>query len=276
MIKKTYILAFLLCSILSYSQQISFQENVNYRANVLLQTLDEDGENLLLESKTEQIIKVDIFNDDFSESIDVYSNSTKIDLKTLPAGNFVIQARLGQKRIIMYLEKSDDVKLASSEYKEKNNTIKLTSPNPNEYHKDLKLKSSNQINTLDSKTIIAQRESDKIVKQNDSPFYWVVTESNSNFGSSKSMRLEYKEDIAKLISKIKLELKSKVGKNNKLLVYEIYDRSQFMTMQLRNSGYYQSETSEFFNVVPVYESINLTTNIDTSSTVCTNENLADD
>lgn len=84
-------------------------------------------------------------------------------------------------------------------------------------------------------------------------YYWVVTESNSNFGSRKSMRLEHKNDIDKLISKNKLELQSKVGKDNTLIVYAIYNKSKFMNKQFRNPEYYQSkEKSNFFNSEPFY------------------------
>jgi len=69
------------------------------------------------------------------------------------------------------------------------------------------------------------------------------------------MRLEYKEDIDKLISKNKLELKSNVGKANTLIIYEIYNKSEFMEQQFRNSAYYKSaEASEFINTEPLYAS----------------------
>ena len=297
MTKNTYILAFLLCSILSYGQQVTFHENTNYRANVLHQSLDEDGKHLILESKTVQITKVDIFNNDFSEIIDVYSNNAKIDINVLPLGNFVIQARIGQKRIIMYLEKSNDVKIAASNQKEveknKNNLPSQHTSNKisGEKNEDVKVASSGQkaeniankgvktstignvVITDNEKHANVLSESNKIKKKNNSAFYWVVSESNSGFGSSKSMRLEYKEDVAKLISKVKLELKSSVGKNNMLLVYELYNRSKFLTKQLRNPGYYQSETSELFNVVPIYTSRKLKSDLTASTSVCASEDL---
>lgn len=226
--KTSYILAAMLCFVFSYGQDIIFHENVNYRAGTLHQSLDENETNLLLESESEKILQVDIFNNDYSKSIDVYSNKAKIDLTTLPLGNFVIQAKLNEKWIIMYLEKNRDVQIASSEQKAKAIDDKGPPPVPN---------------------------SEIITKKGDPRFYWVVSESNSSFGSNKSMRLEYKEDVAKLISKTKLELKSKNGKNNKLLVYEIYNRSKFMTEQLRNQEYYKTRNSKIFNVVPVYASL---------------------
>ncbi|WP_323788383.1 hypothetical protein [Psychroserpens sp.] len=280
MIKNTYFVAILLCTILSYGQQITFHENTNYRATVLLQSLDDDAKNLLLESKTEEITKIDIFNDDFSEIMDVYSNKAQIDLNTLPIGHFVIQARVGQKRIIMYLEKNEDAKLASSnqdvEIIDKNAlTSKQASQTiSREKNKDAQVGSSSQKDLeLNKKVLASQQILKKPDNNKNAAFYWVVSESNSGFGSSKSMRLEYKDDVDKLISKVKLELKSSVGKNNKLLIYEIYNRSKFMSKQLRNSGYYQSETSEFFNVVPIYTSRKLNNNLTAATEVYANEDL---
>ena len=227
--KRLPILLLMISSFFMQGQQITFQKNVNYKASALQQNLNKDRDSLILESKTEQILYVDIFNKDFSKSINVHNNKTKIDLKTLPAGNFVIQARFDKKMIIMSLDKNENVTIASSELLEKN---------------------------IDHNGLAAKDKSNKIVQKNSSSYYWVVSESNSNFGSSKTMRLEYKGDLDKLITKIKLELNSDVGKNNKLLVYEIYNRSKFMTKQLRNPGYYKSEASELFNVVPFYNSLN--------------------
>ena len=229
MTKNTYILAALLCSSLSYGQQITFHKNVNYRASALLQSLNKDRDSLILECKIKQILKVDIFNEVFSESIDVYSNKTKINLRTLPVGNFVIQAKIDKKWITMYLEKNEDVKIVFSNQK------------------------LQDIGDIGLTPILV---SNKNIKKENSLYYWVVSESNSNFGSNKSMRLEYKDDIAKLISKNKLELKSGVGKNNKLIIYEVYNTSKFMPKQLRNPVYYKTEESDFFNVVPIYTSDN--------------------
>ena len=244
MSKTTYILALvMLYSILNYGQQITFHKNLNYKANTLDQRLNKEGDSLLLESKTDQILKIDIFNEDYSESIAVGSYKTKLDLTMLPLGNFVIQAKLDQKWIVMYLEKKDDFNIDPEH-------LKTT-------QKDLELSSSHQkLNAKDTKRLTPIHKPLKTLEEDDTFFYWVVTESNSSFGSRKTMRLEYKDDIQKLISKAKLELKTAIGKNNKLLVYEIYNRSKFMTRQLRNPEYYKSETSTIFNVVPVYAFMN--------------------
>ena len=216
------ILILMITTLIAYGQQTTFQKNTNYRANLLTQSLIADGDSLLLETKNKQIHQVTIFNDDFSESIDVNSNKTKIDLKSLPIGNFIVQAELDKKLIIMYLKKNEDLKILTSNKKNKETVLKSES------------------NIIEKKSL----------------YYWVVYESNTGFSSHKSMRLECKDEISKLIEKNKLERKSEVGKNNKLLVYELYNKSKFMTKQIRNREYYTSVKSEFFNVVPFYTSAN--------------------
>lgn len=220
-------------SIMVYGQQITFQKNVNSRANELIQSLSQNRDSLLLECKNSRIKQVDIFSDDYTDRIMVDSNTTKIGLKKLPLGNFVIQAKVDEKWIVMYLEKNEDVQIVSSNPKIVDFEYMQSSG-----HTDVK-------NTENTSSL----------------YYWVVSESNSNFGSRKSMKLEYKEDVAKLISKNKLELKSDIGKDNKLHVYTVYNKSEFMTKQLRNPDYYKStEESNLFDNEPFYTSENVMDN----------------
>ena len=223
MVTSISILILILTTLFAYGQQLLFQKNVNPSASELVHNLNKEGDSLVLVSKTNPILQVDIFNTDFSEYFNVHSNNTKIDLKTLPIGDYIVQAIVGKKLIVMYLEKRKNVKISIS-FKEE-------------------------------KTIASEDESIKIGEKENILYYWVVSESNSNFGSTKTMKLEYKENVDKLISKNKLELKSEIGKNNKLLVYAIYNKSQFMTKQLRNSKYYKLVyDSKVFNVEPFYTS----------------------
>ncbi len=219
--KHLVIIVFILFSVLSYSQQITFQKNTNIKANVLLQKLNKNQDSLILESKSDLISKVDIFSDNYSKHIDVNRIKIKIDLKNLPFGNFVIQAKVDQKWIVMYLEKNK----------------------------------MNVITANDSNQLNSSGRSDKENLKNNPVFCWVVSERNSNSGSSKTMKLEYKKKVDKLISKNKLELKSNVGKNNKLHIYIVYNKSEFMNKQLRNPNYYKSvEESKLFNTNPYYTS----------------------
>lgn len=217
------ILIIIVSTVSTFGQHIKFEKNINSRASELLQYLNKDGDSLFLESRIKPISQVVVFNDDFSESININNNKTQIDLKSLPLGDFIIQAKIDKKWIVMYLEKNDDLKLVSSGQEEL--------------------------------AVGSQLKSAKI-KNNQSPlYYWVVSESNSNFGSRKSMKLEYTKDVVKLISKNKLELQSEIGKHNKLSVYAVYNKSEFMTKQLRNPDYYKSvDYSNAFNTKPFYTS----------------------
>ncbi|WCO02177.1 hypothetical protein [Psychroserpens ponticola] len=261
MTKNTYIVAALLYTLFSYGQQITFHKNVNYKASTLHQSLNKKRDSLILESKNQQIHIIDIFNKNFSKSIVINSNKAKVDLKFLPIGNFVIQAKIDKKWIIMYLEKSEAIKITASDQKEQNIDYKVSD------FKDIETKdksdgittSVQNVHDLEEKGLASNITPENTKTNNSSHYYWVVSESNSGFGSSKSMRLEYKDDIAKLISKNKLELKSNVGKNNKLIIYEIYNTSKFMPKQLRNPVYYKTDKSNFFNVIPIYASTNMET-----------------
>lgn len=240
MTKYSYILIVSLFSLLNYGQQTTFEPNINPDAQVLKQFLSKNGDSLILESK-KIIRQVDIIEDNFFKTIIVGSTKTKIDLNKLPYGKFIIKARLGRKRIVMYLVKHEASNFLAAnttlETNKKPKTVYLTKKEQNS-KRNL---TAEQLNSID---------------HNGSDLYWVVHHSNSSFGSHKSMSLEYRDKVSHLISKNKLEMKSDIAKNNKLLIYEVYDRSQFMTKQLRNQHYYKSKNSKVFNVIPIYSSAN--------------------
>ncbi|WP_323788382.1 hypothetical protein [Psychroserpens sp.] len=242
MIRNLAILVFTLFTLFTYGQRITFQKNVNHKARALKQSLTKNGDSLILESK-KNIGQVDIFNEDFFESIDIDSTKTKIDLKMLPIGSFIVQARLGKKRIIMYLRKSDNYEIDTKQPKFKLRKVyKIT---------------SSELDAIDVTTSKTKRKSKTTYKKKDVKFYWVVYESNSNFGSRKSMKLAYKNELPELIKKNKLELQSKVGSDNVLRIYAIYNKNKFMRKQFRNPKYYKTvKKSKLFNVKPYYNSLN--------------------
>ena len=224
--KRLYIsiLILIVSSYIVYGQKITFQENVNHSASELTQQLNANKDSLLLETTINKIQQVDIFNEHFSERVTVDSHSSKIDLSTLPYGDFIVQAKVDNKLIIMFLQKERSESFTSED-----------------------------LNDFYNSSYASVRGSNYKSQEEHSVYYWVVSESNSNFGSVRSMKLEYKEAVAKLISKHQLELQSNVGKDNKLYIYAIYDKSKFMNMQFRNPDYYKtSEASEVFNSEPFY------------------------
>ncbi|MBR9845490.1 MAG: hypothetical protein GYB35_04925 [Algicola sp.] len=231
---------FICLTILVYGQNIRLQHNINYEARQLKQNLNPLGDSLLLES-IHTIRQVDIFNKEYSETFHVESTETQIDLKTLPIGNFIIKVIMGRKHIVMYLEKYDDKKLKALDRNVRNNSLITAS-------EDLNFKTNNALLV----EAVANNRS-----LNKSSFYWVVYECNSNFGSSKTMKLEDKRTVAKLITKNKLERKSKIGKHNRLYVYEVYHVSEFMDKQSKNPQFYMSSSdSNLFNVMPFYDTTN--------------------
>lgn len=211
---------------LSFSQELTFHKNKSYAARNLglVQKLNKSGDSLILESDKKIIRQVDILNDDYLESVDINSNKGKVNLKQLPIGNYVLQARIGRRRIVMFLEVKEDIDSNL-------NTAQIKNSNK-----------ENQVSRNDE------------VILNEDAMYYVVYESNSGLSSRRTMSLKYVSEIYNMISKIKLELKSDVAKHNNLYVYEIYNRSKFMTKQLRNPEYYKKKKSKLFNVSPIYSS----------------------
>ncbi len=214
----------ILSTVMAFGQKIRFEKNINYKASSLHQALNASRDSLILKSIGDRIQRVDIFSDDYTKQVKVDDYHTKIDLSRLPLGTYVVQAKIDKKWIVMSLEKYENMQLAEA--------------NPHAGKKKV-----NQVSTLQKSKI----------KQGTPKYCWVVEESLSGMGSYKSMKLEYTSEVAKLISKNKLELKSDTGRANKLIVYAIYDKSKFMTMQMRNPNYYKSvEESSYFDTNPYY------------------------
>lgn len=219
---------------------IIFEPNVNHKARLLKQGLNKYHDSLILESLKKPISQIDIFNEDFLESFDVNSNKTKIDLNALPAGNFIVQARVGRKRIVMYLEKKEGIDLAS-------------------------VRKQEELDNQELEDTISESKKKKKKKKKNAIYYWVVYESNSNVGSRKSMKLVYKNELSGLIEKNKYELLSDVGNDNTLSIYAIYNKNKFIDKQYSNPKYYKSvKKSKVFNVIPFYSSKDVIVN-ETSS-----------
>lgn len=223
--RKSLLLLLLLMATFCYGQNITFEKNISYAAQQLelVQKLNKTGDSLIIISKKEPISQVDILNDDYLETIDFNSNSATVGLKNLPSGEYVIQARIDNHWIVMHLEK------------EKNRAVVVSDT---EVKKEMEK--------------IEKASSEPLFKENT--MYWVVYENNAQFASKKTMGLKQVHEIKDLISKMELELKTEYGKNNRLLVYEIYNKSKFIRKQFRNRDYYQRKRSKFFNVDPLYNS----------------------
>ena len=183
----------------------------------MIQKLNESGDSLILESAVKKIKQVDILNEDYLESIVVDSTKGKIDLTKLSVGNYVVQARIGRKWIVMYMEINGD------------------------------------INIKEKKDVLLNNKNSKKKLFDENKMYWVVYESNSQFSSRRTMALKFVDEIDFLIDRIELELKTEEGKYNKLLVFDIYNKPKFIKRQHRNKEYYKSKKSKLFNTKPIYK-----------------------
>ena len=238
MIKSYYLLLLLkLSTIFSFGQQITFEKNISYASQKLnfIQKLNKTGDSLILETDSEKIKQVDILNDDYLETINLDSTKGKINLKNLAIGNYVIQARIGKHWIVMYMEKTENIET-----------------NPKQI---LAIKDEDPDVTIP----LPKLNSDETIFKNNI-LYWVVYETNSSFSSGKIMSFKNVNEVQVLINKIELELKSDIGKYNKLSVYEIYDKPNFIRKQFNNQTYYKSKESELFNVLPIFNSDDLKLN----------------
>lgn len=57
-----------------------------------------------------------------------------------------------------------------------------------------------------------------------------------------------------MIAKNKLEMQSTHGKLNDLIIWEIYDTSEFLRFKRLNPDFAETEGADFFNVKPYYSS----------------------
>jgi hypothetical protein len=90
---------------------------------------------------------------------------------------------------------------------------------------------------------------------NNQKFYWIAEEINNGNSSHKIMKLVRGDVATEMISKNKIESKTKNGSRNKLTVWEVYDTAEFMKEQLGNPDYINSSSSNFFNVVPYFTTV---------------------
>ncbi|MDN3493832.1 hypothetical protein [Winogradskyella bathintestinalis] len=249
MIKQYSILLFTIFAIFSYGQDVTFEKNHNRAASGLEQNINKKGDSLIF--KSDKVIRqVDIFNNDYMKSIPVNNYESKIEVGNLPVGEYIVQARLGRKRIIMYLVKNGPI-VPDPEILDINiNDDSAVAQTDNS------VETSNDSSALVSENITSEElDSEKIS-------YWVVYEKNTSSGSYKSMSLENINEVSRMISKNKLELNTEIAKNNTLIVYEVYNSSKFMRKQLRKPTYFKSsDNSKIFNGKPYYASANV--NFDT-------------
>ncbi|BAO74923.1 hypothetical protein [Winogradskyella sp. PG-2] len=242
MIKKIYTLLILCSTVFGYGQHITLLKNYNPKAQELKHSLNHSRDSLLMECES-TILKIEIFNEDYEKTTIVDAPEIKISLIDLPAGKFVIEAKLVDKSIIMDLIKYD------FEYKKSTQSKEVAEGKGMMLDENLKLIKSTPKRSIES---LLTRGKRKKITDRKQKYYWVINEVNNDLGARKTMKLVNQESADKMIKRNRLENNSVVGKLNELTVWEVYNTQQFMKRQISNPDFVYSSSSDFFNVDPYY------------------------
>jgi hypothetical protein len=247
MIKAICTLLILLSTSLLFGQNIILERNTNPKVRDLKHTLNETRDTLIMSCKN-AIIKVDIFNEDYEKIVVVENLEVYIPLNDLPAGRFVVEAQLSDKIVLMHLVRPDYPKVTSNS-------------NLTQIEKELtdgnSMNSSGNQNTspYNIESLLSGRKSKKAYNENKK-FYWTLAIVNSGNTSSKTMRLANQTTVDQMINKHQLEIKTYNARHNKLIIWEVFDKTKFLEQQFINPEYINSSASTYFDVSPYYTSEN--------------------
>lgn len=240
----------LFLTVFTYGQNISLLKNFNPKAKALKHSLNKTRDSLFLVCE-QNIIKVDIFNEDYEKIVNVDDSEIKISLKDLPVGKFEVEVKLDDKIILMHLIRFTDHKTTSNNYS-------LAQQHTNKNQKGMMLDENlNAVKTLPNSSVenlLSGRKRKNSTKKKK--FYWVIRQTNNKLGSHKSMKLVDKASADRMIRKNQLEINSASGKYNELIVWEVYNTSQFVRKQRLNPDFVYTASTEIFNNIPYYEKQN--------------------
>ncbi|MDN3493830.1 hypothetical protein [Winogradskyella bathintestinalis] len=86
--------------------------------------------------------------------------------------------------------------------------------------------------------------------------YWVVYKINNGQSSEKIQRMSDQEAVDRLIKKNEIDLTTKTGRLNELIVWAIYDSSMFVQHKRKHKTDYMNIASESFQLKPYYKKVN--------------------
>ena len=162
----------------------------------------------------------------------------------MPAGRFVTEVKLKDKRIIITLILHEDADRIQSKTASPLNKVTLDTEAT--LTKDTNQNASIIINSNGK----LKEKSEKNVK-----FYWIVKNINKGHSSSRVMRIGDIEVVEKMILQNQIDLRTKAGKRNDLTIWEVYDTSAFMRFKRLNPDYANVSEADCFNVMPYYKSL---------------------
>ncbi|EDP72286.1 hypothetical protein FBALC1_14332 [Flavobacteriales bacterium ALC-1] len=277
---------FLLLTTLSYCQKSTLLQNVNIRAKELKHHLNKTEDSLILVGER-TIYKVEIFNKDFERTIIVKDSKVKIPLKDIPVGRFVVEAVLPDRLVVITLLRNEslnqplnrpmprrkislfgDAPLAAAKPKitpkkkavepkiaEVVKKANVTIKKPTVAIKKAMVIDATVIDikrkAIRKKSAVidnASEDSNERIIQS----YWIVYKTNNRHSSGRQMRFGDEAMVNKMISHINLDRRTIAGRDNELIVWEVYDVSAFLKYKMRHSEDF-SKQAECFNAVPYFK-----------------------
>ena len=90
--------------------------------------------------------------------------------------------------------------------------------------------------------------------------YWVVYKINDGQSSQKIQQMGDQDDVDRMIRKIEIDMQTKSGRLNELIVWTVYDADKFTQHKRQNRKDYMNIPSESFKMEPYYEKVNESNN----------------
>tara|TARA_R110002111_G_scaffold123359_2_gene187354 strand:+ start:1438 stop:2484 length:1047 start_codon:yes stop_codon:yes gene_type:complete len=88
--------------------------------------------------------------------------------------------------------------------------------------------------------------------------YWVEYKINNGQSSQKIQKLGDQETVDRMIRKIEIDMKTKAGRLNELIVWTVYDPPKFVEHKRLNKTDFTKVASESYNMKPYYKKVNET------------------
>ena len=256
---------------MAYGQKSTLIQNVNFRAKELKHYLNKAEDSLILEGER-TIYKVNLFNKDYDETIQVNNKKISIPLYDLDIGRYVIETILLNKRIIIVLFRNEpftdlseteispnieDISEVIEEEEEEEVVGTIIEENPVQDIEKENKKNKRPINSksisdlLNYKRPIVKKTFKKIKEKERKHNYWVYYEINSGHYSKTIRKMATKEEIDRLIARNQLDVKTPKGQSNVLKIWQIYNASMILKHKELDKNFINKE-SPYFNEKPYY------------------------
>ncbi|NRD21657.1 hypothetical protein HNV10_00285 [Winogradskyella litoriviva] len=86
--------------------------------------------------------------------------------------------------------------------------------------------------------------------------YWVEYKINNGQSSQKIQKLGDQDTVDRMIRKIEIDMKTKAGRLNELIIWTVYDPPKFVKHKKDHKNNFTSVPSESFKIEPYYKKVN--------------------